>query len=93
VVDEATTWGEVRAEIEAASDRALRAQGPMPLGLEEVALRDVYRGPQAGEGKKSFAVRVVFRSATGTLSDAEIDRAVGRIEGRLRHRFGAALRT
>lgn len=80
VVDEAVTWGDVRREIEAAGAKS---------GLESTALRDVYRGPQAGEGKRSFAVRVVFRSATGTLSDAEIDRAVSRIEGRLRHRSGA----
>ena len=83
VVEEATPWGEVLADIEAAGQRA---------GLETVALRDVYRGAQAGEGKKSFAVRLTFRSATGTLSDAEVDKAIGRIEGRLRHRFGATVR-
>jgi phenylalanyl-tRNA synthetase beta chain len=83
VVGEDVAWGDVRAEIEATGTKG---------GLESVALRDVYRGPQLGEGKKSFAVRVVFRSPTGTLSDAEIDRAVGRIEGRLRHRFSAQMR-
>jgi phenylalanyl-tRNA synthetase beta chain len=83
IVGEEVAWGDVRREIEATGAKA---------GLESVALRDLYRGPQAGEGKKSFAVRVVFRSAAGTLSDAEIDRAVGRIEGRLRHRFGAEMR-
>jgi phenylalanyl-tRNA synthetase beta chain len=84
VIDESVGWADVRTEIEASGAKS---------GVESVALRDLYRGPQAGEGKKSFAVRVVFRSATGTLSDAEIDRAVSRIEGRLRHRFGAELRT
>jgi phenylalanyl-tRNA synthetase beta chain len=83
ILDEAVAWGDVRQEIDATGAKS---------GLESVALRDVYRGPQAGEGKKSFAVRVVFRSQAGTLSDAEIDRAVSRIEGRLRHRFGAAPR-
>lgn len=83
VVDEAVAWAEVRGETRAAGER---------LGLESVALRDVYRGPQAGPGKKSFALRVVFRSAEGTLSEAQIDRAVGRIEGRLRQRFGATIR-
>jgi len=83
VVAEDVPWADVQREIEAAAGKA---------GLEGLALRDVYRGPQAGEGKKSFAVRVVFRSRTATLSDAEVDRATSRIEGRLRHRFGAMTR-
>jgi phenylalanyl-tRNA synthetase beta chain len=83
VVAEDAPWAEVRTEIETA----------VKGGLESVALRDVYRGPQAGEGKKSFAVRLAFRSAAGTLSDADVDRAIGRIEGRLRHRFGATVRS
>ncbi|MBI2774002.1 MAG: phenylalanine--tRNA ligase subunit beta, partial [Chloroflexi bacterium] len=83
VVAETVTWREARDEIEAAGGKT---------GLETVALRDVYRGPQVGDGKRSFAVRLTFRSATATLSDADVDRALGRIEGRLRHRFGATLR-
>jgi phenylalanyl-tRNA synthetase beta subunit len=46
-----------------------------------------------GEGKKSFAVRLVLRSESGTLTDADVDRAIKRIEGRLLHQLGAALRT
>jgi phenylalanyl-tRNA synthetase beta chain len=83
VVDEGIAWGDVRQDIEAAGAKA---------GLETVALRDVYTGPQVGEGKRSFAVRLVFRSPEGTLSDADVDRAIGRIEGRLRHRYGATAR-
>lgn len=83
VVDEATPWGDVQADIEAAGAKA---------GLEQTALRDLYRGPQVGEGKKSFAVRLTFRSPLGTLADTDVDKAIGRIEGRLRHRFGATVR-
>ncbi len=83
VVEEAATWRDVEADIRAAGTKG---------GLEEVALRDVYRGAQIPEGKKSFAVRLTFRSPSGTLSDAEVDRAVGKIEARLLHRFGAAVR-
>ncbi len=83
VVDGATGWGEIEADIRAAGTKG---------GLEDVALRDVYRGAQIPTGKKSFAVRLVFRSASGTLSDADVDRAVGRIESRLQHRFGATVR-
>lgn len=84
VVAEEVAWGDIEKEI---------AEAGAKLGLESTALRDVYRGPQAGEGKKSFAVRLTFRSQTSTLADADIDRAVGRIEGRLRHRFGASPRS
>lgn len=84
VVDERTSWDDVRREIEAAAGKS---------GLESVALRDVYRGPQVGEGKKSYAVRLTLRSAQGTLADADVDRAVGRVEGRLRQRLGAEPRS
>jgi phenylalanyl-tRNA synthetase beta chain len=83
VLDEATPY--------AAVDEAIRAAGK---GLvESITLLDVYRGPQAGEGKKSFAVRLVLRSPDGTLAEADVDRAVKRIEGRLLHQLGATLRS
>jgi len=82
VLDEATPY--------AAVDEAIRAAGK---GLvESVALRDLYRGPQVGEGRKSFAVRLVLRSPDGTLTDADVDRAIKRIEGRLLHQLGASIR-
>ncbi|MEK7285387.1 MAG: phenylalanine--tRNA ligase subunit beta [Chloroflexota bacterium] len=83
VVPEQVAYGDVEREIRSAGAKA---------GLETVALVDLYRGPQVGDGKKSFAVRLVVRSPSGTLSDAEVERAVGRIEGRLRHALGATFR-
>ena len=53
---------------------------------------DLYRGPQVGAGKKSFAVRLVLRSSDSSLTEADVDRAVKRIEGRLLHQLGATLR-
>src|SRR5437762_2383364 len=82
VVDEATSYGDVEREIRAASGK----------DLESVALLDLYRGPQAGAGKKSFAVRLVFRSGAGTLGEADVDRLVKRITGRLQHALGATIR-
>jgi len=82
VLDEATPY--------AAADEAIRAAGKALV--ESVTLLDVYRGPQAGEGRKSFAVRLVLRSPDSTLTDAEVDRAVKRIEGRLLHQLGATIR-
>jgi phenylalanyl-tRNA synthetase beta chain len=82
VLDEATPY--------AAADEAIRAAGKALV--ESVTLLDVYRGPQVGDGKKSFAVRLVLRSPDGTLTDADVDRAVKRIEGRLLHQLGATIR-
>ncbi|HEY6958714.1 MAG TPA: phenylalanine--tRNA ligase subunit beta [Candidatus Limnocylindria bacterium] len=82
VVNEARPYGEIERAI------AESAKGT----VESVALRDLYRGPQVGPGKKSFAVRVVLRSAAGTLSDEEVDKAMRRIQGRLERQLGATLR-
>ena len=61
--------------------------------VESVALRDLYRGQQAGAGKKSFAIRIVLRSASGTLSEEDVDKAMRRIQGRLERGLGAVLRS
>jgi phenylalanyl-tRNA synthetase beta chain len=82
VLDEATPY--------AAALEAIRAAGKALV--ESVSLLDLYRGPQVGEGKKSFAVRLVLRSTEGTLTDADVDRAIKRIEGRLLHQLAATIR-
>ena len=82
VLDEATAYTAV--------EEAIRAAGKALV--ESVSLLDLYRGPQVGPGKKSFAVRLVLRSSDGTLSEADVDRAAKRIEGRLLHQLGATLR-
>ena len=82
VVDEATPYGGVEREIRAAAGK----------DLESVTVLDLYRGQQAGAGKKSFAVRLVFRSATGTLGETDVDRLVKRVTGRLQHALGATIR-
>ncbi|GAA1778976.1 phenylalanine--tRNA ligase subunit beta [Nostocoides veronense] len=70
VVDESV----VAADVEA----ALR-QGAGEL-LESLTLFDIYRGAQAGEGKKSLAYRLAFRAPDRTLTTDEVsalrDRAV-----------------
>jgi phenylalanyl-tRNA synthetase beta chain len=82
VVDDATPYGDVEREIRAAAARE----------LESIALLDLYRGQQTGAGKKSFAVRLTFRSASGTLGEADVERLVKRIAGRLQHALGATIR-
>ena len=83
VVDETRPYEEIeRAVVESAKGV-----------VESVALRDLYRGQQAGAGKKSFAIRIVLRSASGTLSEEDVDKAMRRIQGRLERVLGAVLRS
>jgi phenylalanyl-tRNA synthetase beta chain len=82
VVGEAVTYGTVRDEVAAAAKDL----------LELLTLLDVYRGPQIGEGTKSFALRLVLRSPTGTLTDTDVEKVVSRIEGRVLHKLGGTIR-
>jgi phenylalanyl-tRNA synthetase beta chain len=61
--------------------------------VRSAAVFDEYRGPQAGEGKKSLALRILLQSDEATLTDEQGDAALQRIIERLRERFGAVLRT
>ncbi|MBQ9963901.1 MAG: phenylalanine--tRNA ligase subunit beta [Clostridia bacterium] len=60
--------------------------------LETVTLFDVYQGAQIAAGKKSVAFSLYFRSAEGTLSDADIDPVLAKIFARLEEK-GCTLRT
>jgi len=60
--------------------------------LDRVRLFDVFEGRSIGEGKKSMAYALEFRSPDRTLSDREADGAVQSIVRALGERFGAVLR-
>ena len=60
--------------------------------LREMEAFDVYRGEQAGEGRKSIAFRVSFQAADRTLSDDDAAALRERIVVALAERFGAELR-
>ncbi len=70
-------------------EKAIRAGGGKLL--ESVRLFDVYRGAQIPAGKKSVAYNVVFRSADGTLSDAELEPVLQKIYKKLQEK-GCILR-
>jgi phenylalanyl-tRNA synthetase beta chain len=77
-------------EVLAADVQAAVREGGGDL-LERVALFDVYRGEQLGEGKKSLALRLEFRAPDRTLTDDEvaerraaIERELEQLGGRLR---------
>ena len=81
VMDEQVPAAEVRAAV-------LEGGGEL---LRSADVFDLYRGEQVGEGRKSLALRLTFRSADRTLTDAEvterrqsIEAAVEKIGGSLR---------
>jgi phenylalanyl-tRNA synthetase beta chain len=81
VVDEELPAGDVEAAVRSGGGELLDA----------VELFDVYRGPQVGEGRKSLAFRLEFRSPQRTLTDEDVAAARGAIEAEL-ERIGGGLR-
>jgi phenylalanyl-tRNA synthetase beta chain len=60
--------------------------------LENLALFDVYSGPQVGEGKRSLAYRLSLRASDRTLSDKDVARLRGKIVAALERELGASIR-
>ncbi len=82
VVGEETTAGAVETAL-------LGGAGPLATGI---ALFDVYRGPQVGEGRKSLAFRVTFTAPDRALTDAELTKVRDRIGKVLKQRVQGELR-
>jgi phenylalanyl-tRNA synthetase beta chain len=61
--------------------------------VTEVTLFDVYRGAPVPEGSKSLAYALTLNSADHPLTEDEIAKLRKKIEGALRHEFGATLRS
>jgi phenylalanyl-tRNA synthetase beta chain len=60
--------------------------------VKHVTLFDLYRGNQIPEGKKSFAVRIIYQSHKHTLTDEEVDQTQEQMLNRLRKELGTTLR-
>ena len=65
--------------------------GSFPL-VTQITLFDLYRGEQITDGKKSFAIRIVYQSPKHTLTDEEVDQTQEQMLGRLNQELGATLR-
>ena len=61
--------------------------------LRAVRLFDLYRGAPLAASEKSLAYRLVFGARERTLTEAEIDEAVGLVCDGLENELGAHLRT
>ena len=81
----------VAEEVEAAAlvDAALEAGAPE---LREARVFDVYRGDQAGEGRKSVAIHLSLQVPDRTLSDDDAAVVRERVVAALAERFDAELR-
>ncbi len=75
-----------------AGDLVLAAREAAGPELREMRVFDVYRGEQAGAGRKSIAFRVEFQSPERTLTDQDGAALRERIVSVLAERFGASLR-
>lgn len=60
--------------------------------LESVSVFDVYRGRGVEKGKKSMAIRIVFRAADRTLREEEVRPAFERAMEEVRVKFDAEIR-
>lgn len=60
--------------------------------LKEVSLFDVYQGKNLPEGKKSYAVSFILQDTTKTLTDAQIEKIMGKLQQQFETELGATLR-
>mgnify|MGYP006160013275 FL=1 len=60
--------------------------------LKEINLFDVYQGKNLPEGKKSYAVSFILQDTTKTLTDAQIDKTISKLQGNFEKELGATLR-
>jgi phenylalanyl-tRNA synthetase beta chain len=60
--------------------------------LREVDLFDVYQGDKLPAGKKSYALSFILQDAEKTLTDDQVDKAMGRIRQTFEKEVGAELR-
>lgn len=61
--------------------------------LTSVAVVDEYRGANLPAGKRSVAVRLVFRAPDRTLTDADVEQAVSRLRTSLERELDVTVRT
>jgi phenylalanyl-tRNA synthetase beta chain len=82
LVPRGVSAGEVEAAVR-------ESAGPL---LEDTFPFDLYEGKGIAEGARSLAVRLRFRAADRTLTDAEVDAAVASVLGALEERHGVRRR-
>lgn len=82
IVDEKTGYGEIIKAIKGLGTKI----------IERVELFDVYYGGNIPQGKKSMALRAVYRAMDRTLTQAEVDEAHLKLTEEIKGRFSADIR-
>lgn len=60
--------------------------------IKDVSLFDVYQGDKLPEGTKSYAISMKIQDKDKTLTDAQIDKIMSKIQSQLQREIGAELR-
>jgi phenylalanyl-tRNA synthetase beta chain len=60
--------------------------------LNSVDLFDIYRGDKIGEGKKSYAISLVFQDPDKTLTDKDVDGVIDNIVSSMEQELKASIR-
>ncbi len=76
-----------------AGDLLKAAQSAERALVSDIGVFDVYQGKGLPDGTKSIAITVTLQPRERTLTDAEIEAAVGRIVEEVSKRTGATLRS
>jgi phenylalanyl-tRNA synthetase beta chain len=63
-----------------------------PELLKKAVLFDIYRGEKIDSGLKSLALGLIFQSSSQTLTDRDVEGAIGQVLARLEAELGARLR-
>jgi phenylalanyl-tRNA synthetase beta chain len=82
VVDEATTFSQLRESVTVVASSLLR----------EVKVFDVYRGQGIETGRKSVALGLILQDKSRTLTDADVEAVVTAVRERLQQDLNAILR-
>lgn len=82
VIDEGVPYGEILGSIRALDTKF----------IENVMLFDVYYGGNIPAGRRSMALRVVYRSSERTLKHEEVEEMHSRVAKTIEERFGAEIR-
>ena len=82
VMEEAVAVGPLMHEME-------KAAGNL---LESISMFDVYRGAQLGENKKSVAFSLAFRAPDRTLTEAEVQKAMEKVQKVCAEKYQALIR-
>lgn len=82
LIDETVAFEQIHTLVKGADKNAIL----------DVSLFDVYQGDKLPEGKKSYAISLKLQDASKTLTDAQIEKIMSKVQQNLEKELGATLR-